>query len=92
MSSTPSRWPVGIGRTTAVIFTSLISVLEGLSQLASTNHSASHTGIGVSSIAGDLLWYAIIPQQFPDLEVQSAQTVKCLLIINIVVDSGVPFA
>ena len=42
-------------------------------------------------VHGDLLWHAIVPQQFP--ETQLVQTVKCLLIINkLDVVGGVPFA
>ena len=48
--------------------------------MATTYHSACHSTVGVSNDAGDLLWYAIVSQQFP--AALSVQTVKCLLNAN----------
>ena len=65
--------------------------LKGTCQLATTDHSACHSTVGVSNDAIDLLWYAIVSQQFP--EALSVQTVKYLLIINkLDLERGVPFA
>ena len=54
--------------------------LQGICQLATTDHSAHHSTTGISNDAVDLLWYAIVYQKFP--EAQSVQTVKRLLTIN----------
>ena len=50
-----------------------------------------HSSVGFSNDAGDLLWYAIVSQQFP--EALSVQNVKRLLTINEAdIERGVPFS
>ena len=102
MSSTPSRCPVGIGRATAGILVSLQCLLDRhlLSDereeedrhchLVNPDHCACHSTVGISNDANDLLWLAIVSQQFPEALLN--QTDKCLLIINEAdIERKVPF-